>query len=274
MASFAVGGVAPVMALPTTQHLSGTFDFGGPISTLPVINPATGQPYTPGELNPGVAAPTATGQQDPLAGATGTTGATGATTSSDGGFVNARRAVTTNNSEGNQSAPSAAAPTAAAPPAAAAGVPGAAAPVAATGPTPPGAPAGTSQIPGTAYIGATGNTTAPVFDPATGGMTVPGTTMTQGTTPADQAALVKQALGPGVSVGVGNLAGFNPDGTPIVSTPPTQVGGGTPAPANEIPTFQNFRNIVASNIAQGTVTAAQGTNPIGMGPGGIPIYGK
>ena len=33
--SFVTGGIAPVAALERTQHLSGTFDFGGPISTLP-----------------------------------------------------------------------------------------------------------------------------------------------------------------------------------------------------------------------------------------------
>jgi hypothetical protein len=115
---------------------------------------------------------------------------------------------------------------------------------------------------------------APVYDPKSGGNTIPGTKLTQGITPVDSAALVKRAMAPGISVGVGNVSGLDAKGQPIVTSPATHYGGTTPAPADEIPTFQIFRQNVANDAASGRVSATQAGNPVGMGPGGIAIYGR
>jgi len=110
------------------------------------------------------------------------------------------------------------------------------------------------------------------FDPKTGGATT-GANTTRALTPAEQATLVKRAMAPGVSVAVGNVSGLDSKGQPIVTTPATHYGGNTPAPSNEIPTFQNFRMNVANDAASGRVAASQAGNPIGTGPNGAAIYG-
>jgi hypothetical protein len=84
----------------------------------------------------------------------------------------------------------------------------------------------------------------------------------------DNAAQVKQALAPGISIGIGN-------GTGPGATPPLHVGGNTPVPAGvtEDPTFQRFRQDVADNIVKGQVSAdQQAAGPKAVGPGGIAIY--
>ena len=130
------------------------------------------------------------------------------------------------------------------------------------------APAGTSLIPGTPYVGAPG-AGAPAPSPSTGGMTIPGTSMTQGRSSTfDNAAQVQQALAPGISIGMGN--GVGPS-----ATPPLHVGGNTPVPAGvtEDPNFQAFRQSYANAITGGNISAQQAAaGPRAMGPGGIAIY--
>lgn len=101
-------------------------------------------------------------------------------------------------------------------------------PVAAGAPGPGNnAPPGTSLIPGTVYVGA-GGVGTPVPSPSTGGMTIPGTNLTQGTSTA---ALQQQAAANG---GVVAGPGGNPIYTPGTPTPalagvgPNVMGLGSP----------------------------------------------
>jgi hypothetical protein len=80
----------------------------------------------------------------------------------------------------------------------------------------------------------------PVFDPLTGGATIPGTSSTQGITPIDAAAQVKAALAAGTSTD---------------------------------PSIQRFLADTTANKTSGTINPTQvAAGPKAMGPGGIPLY--
>ena len=86
--------------------------------------------------------------------------------------------------------------------------------------------------------------------------------------PAQQAARVKAALGPGVAWGVGNLGGGGFSGS---------MGGGTPVQPGqtEDPDYQRFRQGIANAAIGGTVSSGQlSSGPVAVGPNGIPIWAR